>query len=363
MKEVGDIAGFALPFAAGVGATALLGYRPEPASASLLMATSLIPSIYLIHPSRRRFDGRITNSIIALSAFLCGIVTGMTGSITSVSSVTGFLESKALLLGRAMEKAIERIPFASRTTEAIIKALLTGERSDIPHEVTEAFRASGASHILALSGLHLGIIYAIIRRILAPLGNSAAALRIRSMITIFSCGLYTMATGAGPSIVRAFLFILLGEAASLSGRIRSTGGILMGALLIQLTISPESIRSAGFQLSYAAMAGIAYIYPRIRNFWPHTEKDGLIGWMWNSASMSIACQVTTGPIAWLWFRTFPQHFLLTNMIAIPLSGIIIPVSLFTLVLNAFGICPEIMIKATETLVDTLSVALEIISTM
>ncbi len=363
MKVEGDIVGFVLPFAAGVTVGVFAAYLHEPAPAGMLMAVSLLPPLYLTHPSRKGLDGRITTSVMILSAALCGLVTGITGSVTSVSTITGLAESKALAFGRSMQAAIDSIPFASTDTGAIIKALLTGERSDIPPDVTEAFKASGASHILALSGLHLGIIYAIIRKILTPFGNSPAALRIRSMITIFSCGLYTLATGAGPSIVRAFLFILLGEAASLSGRIRNTGGILMGALLIQLTISPESIRSAGFQLSYAAMAGIAYIYPRIRNIWPHTEKDGLIGWMWNSASMSIACQVTTGPIAWLLFRTFPQHFLLTNMIAIPLSGIIIPVSLFTLALNAFGICPNIMIKATETLVDTLSTALEIISTI
>ncbi len=363
MKEDGDIAGFVLPFAAGVTVGVLSTHMHEPVSAGMIMTASLLPPLYLTHPSRRRLDGRITIAIIAISAFLCGMVTGITGSHISVSTISGPAESKAMLLGKSMQAAIDSIPFASDRTGAIIKALLTGERSDIPPDVTEAFRASGASHILALSGLHLGIIYGIIRKILSPIGNTPAAQRIRSGIVILSCGIYTMATGAGPSIARAFLFILLGEAAALSGRGRSTGTILTGALLIQLTISPESIRSAGFQLSYAAMAGIAYIYPRIRNLWPGAEKDGIIGWIWNSASLSIACQITTGPIAWLWFRTFPQHFLLTNLLAIPLSGIIIPVSLSTLALNTFGICPDIMIKATEALVNTLSAALEIISTM
>lgn len=363
MKVEGDIAGFVLPFAAGVIAGAFSAYLHEPAFAGMLMAVSLLPPLYLIHPSRKEIDGRVTIIIMAISAALCGMVTGITGNIISVSTISGFAESKALALGKSMQTAIDSIPFASADTGAIIKALLTGERSDIPPDVTEAFRTSGASHILALSGLHLGIIYGIIRKILAPIGNSTAAYKTRSMITIFSCGLYTMATGAGPSIVRAFLFILLGETAHLSGRSRSTEGILMAALLIQLTVSPESIKSAGFQLSYAAMAGIAYIYPRIRDLWPHTEKCGIIGWVWHSASMSVACQITTGPIAWLWFRSFPQHFMLTNLIAIPLSGIIIPASILTLVLNTIGICPEIIIKATEALVNTLSAALEIISTM
>lgn len=363
MKVEGDIVGFVLPFAAGVTAGVLSAHFHEPVSSGMIMTASLLPPLYLTHPSRRRLDGRITIIIIAISAFLCGMVTGITGSHISVSEISGFAESKAILLGMSMQGAIDSIPFTSDGTGAIIKALLTGERSDIPHHVAEAFRASGASHILALSGLHLGIIYSIIRKILTPIGNSPAALRIRSCIVILSCGIYTMATGAGPSIARAFLFILLGETSALSGRSRSTGTILMGAMLIQLTVSPESIRSAGFQLSYAAMAGIAYLYPRIRNLWPGAEKDGIIGWIWNSASLSIACQVATGPIAWLWFRTFPQHFLLTNLLAIPLAGIIIPVSLSTLILNTFGICPDIMIKATEALVNMLSAALEIISTM
>lgn len=363
MKVEREIEGFALPFAAGAAAATFTAHLSGPASAGTLMVLSFIPPLLLIHPHIRLADGRTVRSVIALSALLCGLVSGLTENIISTCRMAGLPDAATEILGQGMKSAIDRLPFASSGTGAVIKALLTGDRSGISPAVTKAFRDSGASHILALSGLHLGIIYGIVRRVLAPAGSSPHAVRTRSIITVSICGIYTMATGAGPSIVRAFLFILLNEAARLSGRDRSTGTILMAALVIQLTFSPASVRSAGFQLSYAAMAGIAYIYPRIRKLWPHAEKEGILGWIWNSASMSIACQVTTGPIAWLWFRTFPQHFLLTNLIAIPLSGIIIPVSLFTLILHTLGICPDIMIKATETLVNSLSVALNIISTM
>lgn len=117
----------------------------------------------------------------------------------------------ALALGQSMEEAIDRMGFTHPDTGAIIKALLTGDRGNIPKTVTEAFRNSGASHILALSGLHLGIIYTIVSKAFALIGNSPLAKRTRSVAIILLCGTYTMATGAGASISRAFLFIFLGR--------------------------------------------------------------------------------------------------------------------------------------------------------
>ena len=79
--------------------------------------------------------------------------------------------------------------------------------------------------------------------------------------------------------------------------------------------------------------------------------------------MSIACQITTAPLAWYYFGTFPVHFLLTNLIALPLTGLIIPLAILTLTLSVFGICPEMISRACEMLVTALSQALDIISAM
>ena len=86
-------------------------------------------------------------------------------------------------------------------------------------------------------------------------------------------------------------------------------------------------------------------------------------WIWNSAAMSIACQITTAPIAWLYFGTFPQYFLLTNLIALPLTSILIPASAVTLMLYKTGICPDLLIRITEWLTELLIRALEIIASM
>ena len=362
-----EIAGFVLPFTLGImAATALSGLFCT--SSYALAALSQIPvavSIFLLtHPSRRRWNHNFIILLVLVAATGCGLFTGFTHSLSS----TGFDHNHSAIseLFSSLEKplisGIEKIPFKDISTNRIIVALIAGERSGISYETISAFRESGASHILALSGLHLGVIYGIITWLLSFLGHSPRANKVKAILITVSCGLYTMTTGAAASTTRAFLFILLRETSRLCNRYQSTAQILMSALFIQLLISPGAIRDIGFQLSYAAMAGIAFIFPWLKSLWPE-GKGGIMKWIWVSASMSIACQVTTGPLAYLYFGTFPQHFLLTNLIALPLTGLIIPLSLLTLVLNNAGICPEFMTGLTERLVVLMTEAMEIIASM
>jgi competence protein ComEC len=371
MKVEREIAGFTLPFAAGILLISLAGnhfFSSHHAWASASLGACSVMLMYCIHPSHKNI-GTIGRAILIGGLALClGIFCGECGKILSVSSLDRELTIHAERYGKLLQKAVDSIPFACPDTNAVIKALLTGEKADIPPSVTAVFRDSGASHILALSGFHLGIIYGIVRALLSVLGNRRKALILRASATIAACGFYTMATGAGPSIVRAFLFITLHETASLSHRHHSTGSILLAALFIQLVISPESITSAGLQLSYAAMAGIAFIFPWLKGLWPgnpHKDRGFTKGIrrVWNSAAMSISCQVTTGPLAWIYFQSFPQHFLLTNLIVLPLASLVIPAALATLTLHSLGCCPVILLNSTEFLVSTMITALEIIATM
>ena len=363
MREEREFAGFALPFAAGIFTAVLAGgYLIEfrTASATCSMLITAVCLLLLTHPSRRSFNQTTVLMLIAASACSAGLLCGFTSFITEVS---GLPLNWAAHIGEAMTESIDRIPFSKSETNAIIKALITGDKYDIPAPITDSFRKSGASHILALSGLHLGIIYAIVSKVLGCLGNSPTALRTRSLVIIIFCGTYTMATGAGDSIVRAFLFILLGEAAKLTKRRHDTATLLFAALCIQLCIDPQSCMSIGFQLSYAAIAGIAFIFPWLSSFWPGSGRKGPLRWVWESAALSISCQMTTSPLAWHYFGTFPQHFLLTNLIAIPLAGLIIPTALLCMILYPCDLCPEMLLRATEALITALSEALNIISRM
>ncbi len=371
MKAEREFAGFVLPYTAGIFLAAGPGFIGITSGSIACTASFTAVAAILLamtHPKFRQESLCSPWAFLILLGLAAGACIGFSAGHISVGSQESAVSVRAAGFGRRMAEAIDSIPFRHKETNAIIKALVTGERSDIPKSVAEAFRESGASHILSLSGFHLGIIYGIVRCSLSIFGNGRAASRARSLTTISLCGFYMLATGAGPSIVRAFLFILLGESARIMHRRQTTGSLLMASLLIQLTLSPSSIKSVSFQLSYAAMAGIAYIYPFLRGLWPGNPDDDRpftkgVRRIWNSAAMSIACQLAAGPLAYLYFGSFPRHFLLTNLIALPLTGLVIPAGLAVLVMNSAGICPDIMISATEALVGALSAALEIISGM
>ena len=368
-----DIAGFAIPFAAGAFITAFTGrlmHLNNPSCPSILLTATLGLAALLMHPVRRRFSDTCIWLLIAVLGVAAGAFTGSHGSLATLTSVP-WRPDAAEAFGEAMRNAIDRIPFKETDTNALIKALLTGDRVNLPQEITETFRESGASHILALSGLHLGIIYGIVQHSLSAAGNSRTAIYIRASVTIVLCGFYTLATGAGPSIVRAFLFIFLNEVARATRRHHTTGSIWCSALIIQIVMSPSSVRSAGFQLSYAAMAGIAFIYPRLRDFWPSRHKDptsiaartDILRRIWESAALSVSCQITTGPLAYIYFRSLPKNFLLTNLLALPLTAALIPAALATTALHSSGICPQVAIRITEWLAQTLLYCLEIIAGM
>ena len=371
MRVERDIAGIALPFAIGVATFTyvvdILKDSPyaTAAASSCITLTLLNILIYI----RKHGTGSTLAWVSAMAALLaCGLMCASTSDVLSASAGPGWLASLAEGLGEKMKDSIESIPFRDDRTGQIVKALLTGDRTGMDGDVVQAFRNSGASHILALSGLHLGIIYGMIRLLTRGFGNLRYLQIVRSAILISICGFYTLATGAGASIVRAFIFIVIGECIRLSGRQSTLKRTLMTALVIHLAISPSSIKEIGFQLSYAAIAGIAFIYPWLQGFWPGDRHDDAkltkcARWIWDSAAMSISCQLTTAPLAYMYFRTFPTQFILTNLIALPLTGLIMPISLATLAAGMAGWQPQLLIDATEWMISLLYESLYLLSTM
>ena len=267
----------------------------------------------------------------------------------------------ALESAQKLRALIASIPFKADITAPLLTALLTGDRSGLPAETIAAFRAAGASHILALSGLHMGILYLILDKLTMPIGKSPAAIRIRAALMVTAAAWFTLATGAGPSIVRAFLFILIGEICTVTGRPKRPSRVLCLALMIQLVINPGVIHSLGFQLSYLAMAGIVLIYPVLEKWYPEGPGYNPLRWIWNTAALSISCQLFTGPLVWFRFRTLPKHFLLTNLMAIPLVTVLMAAGVTTIVLYGAGLCPELLIKSTDGLSRLLVWVLEVIS--
>ena len=364
-----DIAGFALPFAAGTALSALLPSLFSlhfPHTPFILLATIVICMATLLHSTHKELSSTSLQLLITLSGLFCGALCAYTSGCIDISDTAGGYSDNVRSLADRLSALIRSIPFENSRTNAIADALICGDRSGLDTQTKDIFRQSGASHILALSGMHLGIIYGILKIIFMPLGNSRTAKICKSEFIMIICCLYTAMTGAGASIFRALIFIILGETANLTGRNRTTAAILPAALIIQLTINPQDIRDIGFQLSYAAMAGIAYIFPHIDKLWT-SESSGPVSkglrWIWTAACISIACQITTGPIAYLYFGTFPKYFLLTNLIAAPLVSLIIPSALSVTILHGLGICPDFAIRLFESLMRLLTDSLTIISSL
>lgn len=398
MTETADIKPLALAFTFGA-ASGLLLSRISMHAAYISSATSLLVALTLtvITSADRR------QAEILLLFLTSGVFCAATSTLTSLGAVAG----KPLFAGLAADfrSMISSIPFPHAGTAPLVNALLTGDRSSLDDSVMNSFRDSGASHILALSGLHLGIIYGILLKVTSIFGKHPTVKAIRSLIIISLCGIYTLATGASPSLVRAFLFILVNETARLTHRSNNPLRVYCAALFIQTAINPQVISSTGFQLSYLAMAGIFLLYPALKKWYPQeeaagdmliekgaglTESDGLEGvmidkgccrarrcqtsWMktivsvaprkiWDAAALTISCQVFTGPLAWWKFGTFPKYFLLTNLLSLPLTSAVMLLSVSTSVLFAIGICPDFLISLTDSSASLLLFIMKVISSM
>ena len=375
MKDDLDIVIASLPFVGGVAAAAALGAGPAAGALCLAAAAACIAGIAV---SRRRNAALVALLFLCLGAFswssrnggsLASAGTPLEGRATRVCTPTNLLSpGTPTKAGGTPADAIPQLRFDHPRTGALLRALLTGKRDQLDRETTAAFRKAGASHILALSGLHLGIIYLIISRLLFFLGKSRRAVSARSVIVVGICGAYTAATGAGPSIVRAFIFITLAEIArNCPGRRRKGVNIWCTALLLQLCIKPSVISSIGFQLSYLAMLGTFTLFPILRDWYPSAgpAKDR---WhpmrrMWEAMALSISCQAFTGPLVWLRFHTFPKYFLLSNLISLPLTEVLIVGGLACYGLEALKISPHLLTRAVDWVSELLCSSLETIASI
>ena len=355
MAEARDTVLISFPFAAGV----LLAAHLPPSFPSFDIALPAV-AILMLLAAAGRLDRRFS---YVLLFFVIGMLGGLTGGSFADSFGTG---AGRAISGRALEftdSLIKGIPFEHSGTNDLLRALLTGQRDGLDRETVAAFRAAGASHILALSGLHLGIIYLLISKLLLILGNGRIMGVVRSILIFAACAFYSLVTGASPSIVRALLFIGINEfMRHFPGRRKSPLAVWCCALMVQLLVSPSVITSVGFQLSYLAMLGIFVIYPPLYAWYPaEGRRKGPVRWIWASMALSISCQIFTAPLVWKVFGTFPKYFLLTNLLALPLTSMLMFSAVACLALSALGICPGWLVWAVDTFAYALQGCLSIIA--
>ncbi|MBQ4288260.1 MAG: ComEC/Rec2 family competence protein [Bacteroidales bacterium] len=362
MKEAVGIEGVSTAFAAGAATGAILFGRLSLAGsfwagASIVGSLTFATMVLLLQRPRKPFT--------ALFFFCCcGLTCYLTASISSPISTTDFFIRRiADNCSLAFKGLLDDMPFPHEECRAVVKALTTGDRTSLNPSTVTVFRKSGASHILALSGLHLGIIYMLITRITSVAGNAPTVRVSRYVLLVGLSGFYTLMSGASPSLVRAFLFILISETANLTGRQRRPLKVWCSALLVQLAADPTAIASTGFQLSYLAMLGIFTVFPHMQSWYPESRRFDPLKKIWDMAALSISCQLFTGPLAWLRFHAFPMYFLLTNLIVMPLTTLVMTSALSAMLLAAAGLEPVFLTRVTDSLTGAMLYCLEIIASM
>ncbi len=234
--------------------------------------------------------------------------------------------------------------------QAIVLGLVLGIKDGLDNELVNAYSASGGMHVLAVSGLHVGIIYWIVLLVLRPIGNSRKGKIVGAIVGVFVLWAYALITGLSPSVLRAvtmFTFVALAVPFQHRSNIYNTLAISACCLLLY---NPYLIMAVGFQLSYLAVLGIVYFQPILNRAF--TSRYFLVNKIWELTSVSIAAQIATFSLGLLYFHQFPVYFLFSNLFIIPCAFIILigglavlMFSFSTAIASGLGFCLSWIVKA------------------
>ncbi len=244
---------------------------------------------------------------------------------------------------------------------SIALALSTGERKYLPEEIVENFRLSGTSHLLALSGFHLGVLYHFLLYILFICSGNDERRLLRSIFILVLLWSYAYYTGLSPSIFRAILSISVFEAAKLLSRKKHPVTALSLSAIIILLVDPNYAHSTGFQLSFSAMLGIILIYPTLLKKLDLLKTNKLINYICKAGFLSISCQIFTAPLILMNFGNYNHYFLFANILCMPLGSIIIPMIPITIICSYLPFVDKITAYILNFLVSLLDYIIFILS--
>lgn len=253
------------------------------------------------------------------------------------------------------------VPAGEMEVHSLLKALTMGEKGDIPQHLKEAYRLSGAMHLLALSGLHVGFIYAMLSKGVGLLPVFKGKRWIKSVAIILLLGFYTIFTGASPSICRAFLMAAIYEIGNLAGR-RNNGlnALSTSALLISLA-DPQAPSSISFQLSFSAMMGIFLVKPHFDAACKTVTSSKIALKILGLCSLSLSCQLLTTPLTYLYFGSFPLISLLTNLLAMPVISAVLAIAPGAILFANVPILGEWSATILSFAIQTLNLLMEVLS--
>lgn len=213
---------------------------------------------------------------------------------------------------------------------AVVAAMALGDKSALTQELKDVYSVTGASHVLALSGLHIGIIYSLL---------SLFVFRRRwqvlsQVIIILSIWAFVFLVGMSTSVMRSAVMLSIYALLSLGHRDRMSVNTLAFTAIVMLMISPMSQFDVGFQLSYMAVLSILLFVPLMEGVFTeeYLMSHRVVRWLWGMAAVSLSAQIGVAPLIAYYFGRFSCYFLLTNFIVIPVAMLILYLLLVVLLM-------------------------------
>ena len=224
----------------------------------------------------------------------------------------------------------------SDAAQVLLSALTIGEKRDFPQELKESYSKAGASHVLALSGLHLGIFYMLLLFIMPYNGQNRYLLFLRELLVLFLLWGFAFVAGLSPSVVRAAILFSIMSLGRCLRRDSSSLNSLAFAALLMLLFEPHLVFDVSFQLSFSAVLSILLLAPPMQRVLKAEKHGTVYAYVANLLIMSFAAQLGTMPFIWYYFGVFPIYFLLTNIFVVPMAFVVM---LFAVVVWLLSVVP------------------------
>jgi len=221
-----------------------------------------------------------------------------------------FIKSYALALRQKMILKYSKY-ILDKEAASVASTLILGYKAELSREVLSAYSKTGTMHVLSVSGMHVGIVFFILNRLLWFMSRNKKLRIIRATVIISLIWFYALITGFSPSVCRAALMLsiyVLGKAVSRSS---NSYNLVAASAVLLLIYNPYFLFDVGFQLSYLAVLGLIYFYPKIYHIF--YIKNWFGDQVWSYIALSCAAQLATFPLGMYYFHQFPVYFLISNL--------------------------------------------------
>lgn len=236
---------------------------------------------------------------------------------------------------------------------SVLSALTAGYKDELHEDIRESFAVSGASHVLALSGLHIGFLSGLLLFLLNGItGKTRSSLWLKTLVVLTVLWGFAFLTGLSPSVVRSVIMFSLPAFSILRGEKMFSLNSLISAAFIMLLFSPAWLFDVGFQLSFSAVAAILLIQPRLYNML--SVKGKAAKWAWGTVTTSVAAQVGVTPLVLFYFSRFSTHFLLTNLLVLLPVAFIMYGAVFMLLFTPFPAIQSLLVYPVKWLLIALN---------